>query len=381
MDMRYWLCAACLLFALGGSGAALPDSLSWESWLHTASLECRSVTAEYGLRREYLWSRWEKQRLGLVDCRGRRCWDYYLELTSLERQLLENDRQEELQLLRIRYLKGIQLIQILYEKILALDHHFSGMQTMQQVVQLSNPNSYPEFQKLKPLIDKQLRPRNNLQLPSILHSNPYVSAAYSLLSFVIGEGDPPSRQEDLESVACILDFTVRMETELEIIRHETVFLHNANKRLQANCQQLFEDYAGAAGYRRSLEWCRTNDDWDAIGMALDSIWGDFVPEAGSAPRGQAFRKQAGLEFATHRVAAFIEQYLYFVGEGEQYYLKFKNLLDAYENLDICQPQMPGPFSDLRQDIQQSLEKFQQTYFLPDLQGSKLRDLLYGFSEF
>ena len=53
----------------------------------------------------------------------------------------------QLELSKIRYRKGIELIKMIYEKILGLDHHFTSLQTYQNVIMLSNPHSFPEFKK------------------------------------------------------------------------------------------------------------------------------------------------------------------------------------------------------------------------------------------
>ena len=82
--------------------------------------------------------------------RKKRKWQQlWQEKQMIDRQLQSIEAEKELQLLKIRYKKGIDLIKLLYEKILALDHHFTGMQTYQNVLLLSNPNTYPDFQKTK----------------------------------------------------------------------------------------------------------------------------------------------------------------------------------------------------------------------------------------
>ena len=69
------------------------------------------------------------------------------QLKIIEAMIGDEDMILELDILAIRYKKGIELIKLLYEKILGLDHHFSGMQTYQNILLLSNPHTYPEFQK------------------------------------------------------------------------------------------------------------------------------------------------------------------------------------------------------------------------------------------
>jgi hypothetical protein len=39
--------------------------------------------------------------------------------------------------------------------------------------------------------------------------------------------------------------------------------------------------------------------------------------------------------------------------------------------------MPAQYKQLKADIEQTLEKFNSAYKMPEVQGSKLKDMLYG----
>lgn len=302
-----------------------------------------------------------------------------LEKERINEQLSALDAGREMQLLKIRYKKGIDLIKLLYEKILALDHHFSGMQIYQNILLLSNPNNYPDFQKSRDLLEDQLKKKNALALPPILHSNPYMSAAFSLMATFIGDGDAKDRQKELEHISCILDFTVRMSADLSIIQHETEYLKKANQSLKKDCERLFEDYVKVVGYLVPLEKCRFNDDWETVYIQLD----DFIRSMESDlhnPKGRWSREQINLEFATQRVADFIGSYQLFVSQGAQYYQKFDNIVSTYENEAFCKQDLLRQFEELRRDIRQTIEKFSNTYNLPEIQGSRMKDLLFGAVE-
>ena len=51
---------------------------------------------------------------------------------------LQNENNFEIS--KVRYLKGLQVIRILYEKVLSLDHHFASVRTMNEINKMSNPN-------------------------------------------------------------------------------------------------------------------------------------------------------------------------------------------------------------------------------------------------
>jgi hypothetical protein len=170
-----------------------------------------------------------------------------------------------------------------------------------------------------------------------------------------------------------------MSAELSIIQHETEYLKTANQSLKRDCERLIEDYVKVVGYLVPLEKCRFNDDWETVYLQLDDfIRGMEGDLAGSASRWS--REQVNLEFATQRVADFIGQYQLFVSQGSQYYQKFDNIISTYENEDLCKQDLPRQFDELRKDIRQTIEKFSHTYNLPEIQGSRMKDLLFGVPE-
>src|SRR5690606_12219135 len=68
---------------------------------------------------------------------------------KLQEKIKASALSEASDISKIRYLKGLQIIKILYEKTLSLDHHFTSVATFNEINNLSNPNNYPEFTKMK----------------------------------------------------------------------------------------------------------------------------------------------------------------------------------------------------------------------------------------
>ena len=284
-------------------------------------------------------------------------------------------QSEEIRLLGIRYERGIELIRLLYEKILSLDHHFSGMRTYQNVMVLSNPHQYPGFEQAKSRMEASMKRKNPIQIPNLLHSNPFFSATFSLVSTILGEGETKQKQAEFEQLSCILDFTVRMNAELSMIQHETTYLQGANQQLRTACEALFEDYVKIIGYHVSLEKCRQQDDWEQVRMDLGNYLSGL--EGMETIPTDYRRALINLEFATQRVAEFINVYQNSIVQGTQYYQKFDRILNGYENEEHCDGQLPMQFEELKYDVKSTIEKFRNTYQLPEIQGSRMKQLLYG----
>ena len=109
----------------------------------------------------------------------------------------------EFELLEKRYKKGIDIIKLLNEKILSLNHHFAGLETYRNITSISNPHTYTEFRNVKEHIGKKMKKKFALNLPNFLDSNPFISTTFSLVGVMLGEGNQKKKEEDLNKIACI----------------------------------------------------------------------------------------------------------------------------------------------------------------------------------
>jgi hypothetical protein len=310
----------------------------------------------------------------------------YVEALEEKLRILESLRVDEesfqLQLLRLRYTKGLELIKLLYEKVLSLDHHFSSIQTFQQINTLSNPNSYPAFQQNRAIVEERLKKKGGgVRLPALFQSNPLLSATFSIVATLFSEGDNAQKEKEFDQIACIMDFTVRMNADLNTIYYETEFLKNNNQSLKDDCMALFTEYTKPINYLVQLDKCRKNDDWDAVMDAIDKTFKDISVNASDPVKSKvSMKQQVNLEFSMNRLLDYMDKYSVFVNEGEKYYRKFNVIVSNYQNETACAGQIPASFSDLKKDIDSSIDKFNNSYKLTELKGSKLKDLLYGLPE-
>jgi hypothetical protein len=318
----------------------------------------------------------QKESQGIYD-------ESYVKALSLKIQLMEREEQiqaeSQFNVSKMRYKKGIELIKMVYEKVLALDHHFASLQTYQNIAALTNPNTYPEFQDAKLLFEKKAyKSSNPLKLPAILESNPYVSIANTLVNFVVSTADSKEKDVEIDKVACIMDFTVRMSADLSVINHETSFLRDYNNTLKDESLLLFDDYVRVIGYSTPIDRCRKADDWDRVYELLDIYVLDMEATLKKTPNDKGvYKKQVNLDFSVDRLLDYINKYSTFVTQGEKYYQKFKTIISTYENQAKCADKLPQQFANLKKDIDISIEKFNNSYNIMELKGSKLKDLLYG----
>ncbi len=64
-----------------------------------------------------------------------------IEKDELRDELIKLKDDEMKDLSKIRYLKGVQIIRLLYEKILSLDHHFASVRTFSEINKIGIPTN------------------------------------------------------------------------------------------------------------------------------------------------------------------------------------------------------------------------------------------------
>ncbi|MEW5677406.1 hypothetical protein ABGT15_13930 [Flavobacterium enshiense] len=278
---------------------------------------------------------------------------------------------------KIRYLKGLQIIKTLYEKVLSLDHHFASVRTLNEINKISNPNQYPEYGKLKEIVNAKKDKKASLDLTSLLGANAIVSVVQTFTNMIGSALTKEEKEKELKNVECILDFTLRMQNDLNTIYFETAFLQTSNDKIKQEIEVLFKDYTKPIGYIASLENCRTNDDWETITQKME----DYLVKMKTATGTSQYKMQVNMEFPIDRLLQFINQYNNFIDQGGKFYEKFKIILNSYEHEQQCETKLPLEYKKLKSDIDVAINKFNVAYKPVEVNGTKMKEILYGLNEF
>lgn len=278
---------------------------------------------------------------------------------------------------KIRYIKGLQIIKILYEKVLSLDHHFASVRTFSEISKMANPNQYPEFEKVKNLVKEKKDKKQGYDLTSILGTNTLISVINTFSNMMVSNLSKEEKEKELATIECILDFTLRMQTDLNTIYFETAYLQASNEGIKSDIEVLFKDYTKSLNYLVQLSECRKNDDWDVITIKLDA----YIESMNKIEGVQKNKMLINLEFPIDRLIQFITQYNNFINEGEKFYKKFEIILNSYENEKQCESRLPLEYKKLKSDITIAIEKFNVAYRPVEVNGSKMKEILYGINEF
>jgi hypothetical protein len=298
------------------------------------------------------------------------------------RDKLQGLEEEELsKIQKIRYLKGLSIIKILYEKVLSLDHHFSTVATFSEINKIANPNNYPEFIQVRDIIKEKKHKKIGLNLTSILGQNIYTSSIDMIVSLFNSDASSSVKEDELKKVECIMDFTLRMNNDLNTIYFETAFLQKSNNKMIRDIQTLFKDYTKPIKYFTSLKDCRNNDDWSVIREKLNQFLEQLNTAINKDKKSKVMQMQIDINFPIDRLMQFITQYDNFIKQGANFYEKFKIILNSYENEQQCSSSFPISYKKLKSDIDVSIEKFNTAYKPVEINGSKMKELLYGIDEY
>ncbi len=302
---------------------------------------------------------------------------------DLLRQQLQNLADaEKSDIQKIRYLKGLSIIKLLYEKVLSLDHHFSSLVTFNEINKISNPTNYPEFEKVRELIKQKSSKKNQLKLTNLLGQNMYTATIDMFIGLFNADANPKEKEAELKNIQCILDFTLRMNNDLKTIYFETSFLQKSNLKIKQNIENLFKLYTKPIGYYTPLKDCRANDDWDAVREKLNTYLDKKQQLAQDSTKIFSYQRMIiNLNFPIDRLLQFINEYNIFIDQGVQYYQKFKIILNSYENQRQCSSSLPIEYTKLKSDIDIAIEKFNTAYRPVEINGTKMKQLLYGINEY
>lgn len=347
-------------------------------------LEIGKVQVEYSVKRKMIFIQLEQANVLKENATTA--------MEKIEFLLKKDELNDQLQILRnnefkdiskIRYIKGLQIIRLLYEKTLSLDHHFSAVSTLRDVNNISNPNNYPEFVEMNTKLKSNQDKRIGFDLSALLGNNIYTSVVYSFVSMFLNTNTSKAEKDSsLKQVECILDFTLRMHNDLNIIYFETAFLQKKNENISESIKALFRDYTKPLEYTTGLSECRSTDDWETVKKNLDSYLGKMEITKKNQSKQEDLRYlQVNLEFPIDRLLQFIVEYNSFINEGVNFYEKFGIMLSSYENEEQCYSKAPIEYTRLKESIAITIEKFNTAYKPVEVNGSKMKQLLYGISEF
>lgn len=378
MKKRVLITALCFWIALNTYAFGFDDDVSPEEILVELTQQIRTINTKFSRQikaQEIILSQVNCQLTSVSDDHEK--VNLLIQKDQIKELIEQLQKENNAEVAKVRYLKGLQIIKILYEKVLSLDHHFASVRTFNEISKMANPNQYPEYNKLRELIASKKDKKGGFELTSLLGTNMIASVMQTFSNLVVSTLSKDEREAELSKVECILDFSLRMQKDLNTIYFETAFLQNNNQKIKQDIETLFKDYTKPIAYVSTLESCRTNDDWENLTQKMEEYLKKMKTTIGSTQ----FKMQINIDFPIDRLLQFIAQYNNFIDQGGKFYEKFGVILNSYENEKACETKLPFEYKKLKADINLAIEKFNMAYKPVEINGSKMKEILYGINEF
>jgi hypothetical protein len=190
------------------------------------------------------------------------------------------------------------------------------------------------------------------------------------------------KETSLQNIACILDFTLSLHGDLNTPYFETTSLQKTNETIIEELVKLFKDCTQPIKYKTELKECRQNDDWSIISENLNVYLDTLNTTITTGDKPSKVRTmQINLQFPIDRLLQFITQYNAFIDQGSKFYEKFGIMLNSYENEQQCSSKIPLEYQTMKNNVALSIKKFNTAYKPIEINGSKLKQLLYGINEY
>ena len=138
--------------------------------------------------------------------------DLLIKKGQLQEDIQKLKKEGVTEVSKIRYLKGLQIIKILYEKVLSLDHHFASVRTFNEINKIANPNQYPEYNKLKEIIATKREKKSGFDLTTLLGANTIISVVQTFSNMINSNLSKEEKETELAKVECILDLHCECRT-------------------------------------------------------------------------------------------------------------------------------------------------------------------------
>jgi len=220
-----------------------------------------------------------------------------------------------------------------------------------------------------------------VKIPPVLLENGESGVFYVMNLAMNAKGTPEARQEILDSVACLLNYIMGMQTDLNALYYDNKLLYLRTTDLRQRCEKLFADYAAAVDYTKPLADCRATDDWDVLDTYIERRAKEIregQDASDPAVKEVAYRQHVNLAFSVNRLVDYLDFYDEVLTNGRHMYRECELILQHLTKVKSCSSSVPEELRRLQYEITQAIDRFDRAYETVELKGSRLKDLLYGF---
>lgn len=272
-------------------------------------------------------------------------------------ELSGEERQKEIELIKVRYETGLLVIKDMIEFLKTLKSQFSGLDFQESYSSLANPNTYPSYKANTNYLKQKLL-KKGFTLPDIDMGNILLNTVYSISrSLVSGQ---ENKHDITKELVCVLDFTSKASADLRIVHYDLEFLTYELDKMIISFESLFEDYTRLVGYKRNFS-LYIGDEHDNLDDELVPAYFKVLPSKDDA---ELEKELKSLKFGLKKTIDAYQEYEMFVRQGLAYYEKFESIVTRLEpncSTTNISKEMQAQYQSMRNKLQKAKSDFEGAY--------------------
>lgn len=260
--------------------------------------------------------------------------------------------QKDIELNKVRYEAGVLVLKDIIQLLKALKSQYSTLDFQQSYNDLSNPNTYPEYNNNIDYLKKKLV-KNGLTLPDLNLNNSILNVAYSITRSIVSE--QPDKQAKVNEIVCILDFSSRASQELMQVKNDLKYLQFLIDKMITNYNELFTNYTSIIGYTKTFNDYLTKENDD-----LSDKSNDYFQALSKKEPAEKDKDLKNLKFQLRKVADAYLEYEIYIRQGLAYYEKFELIMnDIKPNCNV--PALNQKIEESYNSVKQKLDKAKTSF--------------------
>lgn len=283
--------------------------------------------------------------------------------------LKTNEQDKEMALYQTKYEAGVLIIKDIIESMQKLKSQYDAVSFNDSYRSLSNPHQYPLFaENIKFLKQKLIK--KGLTLPPLNLGNPILNSVYGLAQGLVS--DQEDKDEKIQELICILDFTSIVSQDLNVIKFDLIYLQYSIDKMLLDYQELFKSYTNLVGY---------GDDFNTYIRDADEDLSDKIEAYfKNTKTKETAMKEKDLKIIKFQLQKVMDAYLkyeMFTSQNSAYYEKFdliiRNIEPTCGNARV-QADMHNKYDEVRGKLLKAKNSFNMA-FSGTIKQSYLKELI------
>jgi len=288
---------------------------------------------------------------------------------SILDSLKVNEQNKEVLVYETKYKAGVLIIKDIIESLKALKSQYEAVKFNNSYQELTNPNKYTKYNQNLNFLKKKLV-KKGLTLPELNLGNSVLNSVYAITRGIVS--CQKDKDENIQQLYCILDFTSSASQELTIVKYDLKYLEFSIDKMLLNYENLFQSYTSLVGYQNDFETYKTDPNEN-----LQEKIKEYFESIGKIEISKKDKLIKSTKFELKQVIDAHVNYENFIAQNTAYYEKFELIINGI-NPSCSNAQVNLAIKSKYDVVKDNLATAKQSFknaFSNTIKQSYLRDLI------